>query len=339
MDGGIPKYVLFNEEEKKLADKHFAACKRGFIRIGEKKWTISYRYTEQGAAVYNSKPRPDDTWVVSYPRSDNLYLGLGTTLTLELVWLVINDMNFEEAKNRSLHYRFPFFELDILTGDYDDSVSNSSNKNLRLNPEFANKLPSPRFIKSHMPFELLPNLLDSDCKIVYVARNPKDMVVSLYYFLQVIKGVEYKGTFEEFCEYFMKDLTYYSPYWTHLKDAWAERHRSNLLFIFYEEILNDMSNTIKKVAKFFGKSYNEETISKLVDHLQIDNFRKNPMVNSASPNKNEEVRSEMFVRRGKVGGWKEIFTKELEEKFDAWIKENMKDTDLTFPIDLENEEK
>ncbi|KAL2730303.1 sulfotransferase 1C4-like isoform X2 [Vespula maculifrons] len=332
MEGGIPKYVLFNEEEKKLADKYFPAFKRGFIRIGEKKWTMSYRYIEQGVTVYNAKPHPDDTWVVSYPRSDNLYLELGTTLTLELVWLVVNDMNFEEAKKQSLHYRFPFFELDILIGDYEDSVSNPSDKNIRLNPEFIDKLPSPKFIKSHMPFELLPNLLDSNCKIVYVARNPKDVVVSWYYFLQVIKGLEYKGSFEEFCEYFMKDLTYYNPYWTHLKDAWAERHRPNLLFIFYEELLNDLSSTIKKVAKFFGKSYNEEMISKLIDHLQIDNFRNNPMVNTATPD--NKIESNIFVRRGKVGGWKDIFTKELEEKFDAWIKENMKDTDLTFPIDF-----
>ncbi|XP_046821685.1 sulfotransferase 1C4-like isoform X1 [Vespa crabro] len=327
MEEGIPKYALFNVEEKKLADKYFPSSKRGFIRIGENKWTVPYRYIEEGVAVYNSKPRHDDTWVVSYPRS-------GTTLTLELVWLVANDMNFEEAKKRTLHYRFPFFELDIVIGDSEDAVSNPSDKNPRLNPEFASKLSSPRFIKTHMPFELMPNLLDSNCKIVYVARNPKDMVVSWYYFLQVIKGLEYQGTFEEFCEYFMKDLTIYSPYWIHLKTAWAERHRSNLLFIFYEELLNDLPNTIKKVAKFFGKSYNEEEILKLTDHLQIDNFRKNPMVNIPSPRNNEEIQPSMFIRKGKVGGWKEMFTKELEEKFDAWIEENMKDTDLTFPIDF-----
>lgn len=73
-------------------------------------------------------------------------------------------------------------------------------------------------------------------------------------------------------------------------------------------------------------------ISKLIDHLQIDNFRNNPMVNTATPD--NKIESNIFVRRGKVGGWKDIFTKELEEKFDAWIKENMKDTDLTFPIDF-----
>lgn len=58
------------------------------------------------------------------------------------------------------------------------------------------------------------------------------------------------------------------------------------------------------------------------------------MVNVPSPNRNETVQPNMFIRKGKIGGWKEIFTKELEEKFDAWIEENMKDTDLKFPIDF-----
>ncbi|XP_015191806.1 PREDICTED: sulfotransferase 1C4-like [Polistes dominula] len=331
MESEIPKYVFFNDEEKKLAEKHFAASKRGFIKVGEKKWTMPYRYLEEGSAVYNSKPRPDDTWVVSFPRS-------GTTVTLELVWLVANNMNFEEAKTRSLHHRFPFFELDILTGDYDDFLTSQTGEKIeRLNPEFSNKLPSPRFIKTHMPFELLPNLLDSECKIVYVARNPKDVVVSWYHFLQIIKGLEYQGSFEEFCEYFMKDLTNYCPYWTHLKDAWAERHRSNLLFIFYEEIITDLPSVIKKVAKFFEKSYSEEEVLKLVNHLHIDNFRKNPMVNRPSLNPKETVKPIGFIRKGKVKGWKEFFTDELEAKYDVWIKENMKDTDLTFPINCVEE--
>ena len=40
-----------------------------------------------------------------------------------------------------------------------------------------------------------------------------------------------------------------------------------------------------------------------------------------------------FIRKGKVGGWKEDFKDypELEEKFDKWVEDNMKDTDIVFP--------
>lgn len=89
MEGGIPKYVLFNEEEKKLADKHFPPSKRGFIRIGKKKWTMPYRYIKEGVAVYNSKPRPDDTWVVSYPRSGEFNIFVIFILYLFLLLLFL----------------------------------------------------------------------------------------------------------------------------------------------------------------------------------------------------------------------------------------------------------
>lgn len=44
-----------------------------------------------------------------------------------------------------------------------------------IESNYIDALPSPRFIKSHLPLSCLPpNLLD-ECKVVYVARNPKGM--------------------------------------------------------------------------------------------------------------------------------------------------------------------
>lgn len=41
----------------------------------------------------------------------------------------------------------------------------------------------------------------------------------------------------------------------------------------------NMTLTIDKVGKFFNKSYNDKQVATLVDHLSIENFRKNPSVN------------------------------------------------------------
>lgn len=43
-----------------------------------------------------------------------------------------------------------------------------------------------------------------------------------------------------------------------------------------------------------------------------------------------------FVRKGQNGGWKSYFTQELEEEADKWIKKNLSDTDLEFPITNNN---
>lgn len=49
-------------------------------------------------------------------------------------------------------------------------------------------MPSPRFIKSHLPYHLLPTQMDTvKPKIIYTSRNPKDLCVSFYCYCQVCK--------------------------------------------------------------------------------------------------------------------------------------------------------
>ncbi|KAG2646667.1 hypothetical protein PVAP13_2KG228100 [Panicum virgatum] len=45
-------------------------------------------------------------------------------------------------------------------------------------------LPSPRLMATHMHHAILPASISNnpDCKIVYICRNPKDMLVSLWHF-------------------------------------------------------------------------------------------------------------------------------------------------------------
>ena len=56
--------------------------------------------------------------------------------------------------------------------------------------------PSPRFVSSHLPFSMNnPRLLDV-CKVVYVARNPKDACVSYFNHCRLIKLVDFTGDLE-----------------------------------------------------------------------------------------------------------------------------------------------
>ncbi|XP_063618710.1 sulfotransferase 1A1-like [Cydia splendana] len=124
--------------------------------------------------------------------------------------------------------------------------------------ELIANAPSPRFIKSHIPLSLLPaNLLDA--KVVYVARDPRDVAVSFYHLSRVI--FNYVGDFKTYWNLFVKDLVLYSPFFPHLKEAWALRHHKNMLFIFYEDMTKDLSSVIKRVASFFGKELTKEYIA------------------------------------------------------------------------------
>lgn len=64
-----------------------------------------------------------------------------------------------------------------------------------------------RFIKTHLPMKLMPHsVLTSGAKVVYVARNPKDVAVSYYHFSKH-RGFDFKGDFETFVQYFMDDVS------------------------------------------------------------------------------------------------------------------------------------
>lgn len=97
-------------------------------------------------------------------------------------------------------------------------------------------------------------------------------------------------------------------------------------------IFQDFPKTIKKIAKFLGKTYTDEEVNQLVDHLNIKNFRDNPMVNYTELKDCGIIQSGNFVRKGGSGGWKDVFTPELNTRANKWIEENLKDTDLSFPF-------
>jgi sulfotransferase len=74
--------------------------------------------------------------------------------------------------------------------------------------EFLPKITSRRFIKTHLPLCLLPpSVFQVNAKIVYVARNPLDVVVSYYHLNKLWKTQGYQRDFEQFYNYFERNLS------------------------------------------------------------------------------------------------------------------------------------
>lgn len=72
--------------------------------------------------------------------------------------------------------------------------------------EYTKNLPEPRVIKTHLPWKFLPEQIKTGKKkpkIIYVARNPKDVCVSYYKHCTLVPSNDY--TFEEFANAFLAD--------------------------------------------------------------------------------------------------------------------------------------
>jgi hypothetical protein len=74
--------------------------------------------------------------------------------------------------------------------------------------EFFPQMTQQRFIKTHLPFKLLPpSIKENNAKVVYVARNPKDVVVSYFHLNKLYRTQGFVNDFETFFEYFTNDLS------------------------------------------------------------------------------------------------------------------------------------
>ncbi|RLN34639.1 cytosolic sulfotransferase 5-like [Panicum miliaceum] len=115
-------------------------------------------------------------------------------------------------------------------------------------------LPSPRLMATHMHHAILHASLSNnpDCKIVYICRNPKDMLVSLWHFARIVQpDLAFSDVFEHACE----GVSLSGPIWDHVLGYWNASKESpeTVLFLRYEEILLDPAGNVRKLARFVGQ--------------------------------------------------------------------------------------
>ncbi len=151
-----------------------------------------------------------------------------------MLWQILNNVDTEKGRSVPLFARAPFLECQTLahSGPMDaagvEAFINSfpEEKKARISLvmetmtnsfEYAEKLPSPRVIKTHLPLEMLPPGLIDTCKVVCVSRNPKDACVSFFHHHQSFLGYNFVGNFEEFAKMWLDGQVEFGNYWDILR--------------------------------------------------------------------------------------------------------------------------
>ena len=230
----------------------------------------------------------DDTFVVSYPKSGNTWVR----------FMLINLMPaMGNASFCDINDRIP----DIYNTDHRKLV----------------KYPRPRIIKSHEYLNLRYP------RVIYIVRDPRAVVVSSWHYQAKLKVVGELCPLNQYVKDFVARSPYISGFCTwqeHVGGWWGARQFSpDFLFLRYEDMLDDPTGHVRRIARFMGVDADDDTIARVIRNSSFDNMQK--LEKQAGRDWQEMAKSHMdrlFVRRGESESWRE----ELDPDSIRLIEEN-----------------
>ncbi|XP_053919894.1 amine sulfotransferase-like [Cuculus canorus] len=254
-----------------------------------------------------------DIFLATYPKS-------GTVWTQNILSLIFFEGHRNGTENVENLDRIPWLEYNIKKKDY-------------------TTLPSPRILATHLPYYLVPRgLRNKRARIIYITRNPKDVMISYYHFSKYIKTLEEIPDLNIFMERFLSGKVLASSWLDHVSGWFSHAEDFNILFLTYEEMKKDLRSAVLKICNFLGKKLNEEELDSVVRQATFENMRKDPRANYESlPDDIVEREKGSFLRKGTVGDWKNTMTVAQNERFDKVLGEKIKTLPIKFIWDINNE--
>ncbi|XP_060678904.1 sulfotransferase 1C4-like [Hemiscyllium ocellatum] len=267
--------------------------------------------------VETFQAKAGDLLIATYPKA-------GTTWTQEIVDLINCEADVEVCRRAPVYDRIPF--LEFFPGPI----------NLPSGIELLEKMESPRTVKTHLPFQLVPkSFWEQDCKVIVVARNAKDNAVSYFHFHRMCQNMPHPGTWQEFLQNFMDGQISWGSWYDHAKGWWEAKEKHRILFLFYEDMKENPRREIQKVARFMGKVLEDDVLEKIVHLSSFKVMRDNPMANyTMLPSNVMDQSISRFMRKGEVGDWKTHFTVAENERFDEHYERQMAPCSVRFRQEL-----
>ncbi|XP_035590315.1 sulfotransferase 2B1-like isoform X2 [Oncorhynchus keta] len=254
--------------------------------------------------------RHDDILIVTYPKS-------GTTWMQEIVPLVQSGGDLTPVLTVPNWDRVPWLE---------------ETRACVLNLE---QRASPRLFSTHYHYNMMPaSFFTVKPKVIYVMRNPKDVFTSSYHYYGMASFLVQPGTQDQFLQKFLNGKVMFGSWFDHVIGWLNAKDQDRTMYISYEEMIFDLSDSVSKISQFMGKSLDSEVIEKIADHCVFKNMKQNKMSNySLVPNEFMDRNKSEFLRKGIAGDWKNQLTVSQAEYFDAVYKNQMKDIKYKFVWD------
>ncbi len=231
--------------------------------------------------------RPDDTFIVSYPRS-------GNTWTRFLIANLLHP-----------HDPVTFANIERLIPDAEAQSS-----------RYMRGAASPRIIKTHSYFD--PRYP----RVIYIVRDPRDVALSYYDFSRKYRHFEDSYPLERYIGDFVNGRLISAGWgtWGENVASWvfARGARPGFLLLRYEDLKARPEQELTRLAGYFGIDATPELLQTTIDRSSANRMRELEKTQGkdwvSTKNKRDDI---PFIRTAVAGGWKSKLRPESVAEIEA----------------------
>lgn len=197
-----------------------------------------------------------------------------------------------------------------------------------------------RILKTHTPLDGLR--WHADARYLYVARDPRDVFVSMMNHqantdvtveralaaemgqAQTVTDMLAETEEERLKDWLSKGFFEWErdgyPYWSvlgHGETFWQHRDRSNILLLHYTQMKDDLGGQMRRIAEFLGIEVDEEIFPKLVEAASFASMKKKADALAPSADAKLWKNNAQFFSKGTSGQWQGRWSEANIARFEA----------------------
>ncbi len=195
------------------------------------------------------------------------------------------------------------------------------------------RLQSPtglRVIKTHLETEFVP--YSEKATYLTVLRDPKDVLVSSYYFLGGMMGVLNHLSIDDWFEIFIRPESLAASWARHTASFWGWRDRPNVLVLNFRVIRDEPRASIERVAAMMGVTLPDDKLEQVIERSSFDYMKEHE--SQFSPPKlpyMKESDRPLMLRRGTTGESDELLSQVQQAAVDRLCQAELERLGSDFP--------
>jgi hypothetical protein len=217
------------------------------------------------------RPRPGDVYIATYPKSGTTWMQM----------ILVQLASGGRAEFDHILQRSPYLE-ELIRLERVDHLE---------------RLPSPRLIKTHLPYEELRP--PGDARIILVTRDARDTLVSCYHHAEL--AARFRSPFDRFMDAMLRGRGPFQDWFAYMRSWLPRRRDANVLWVRYEDLRADLEGQVRRIAAFTGIPLEEERLGDILHKCGFAYMRQHDAKFDFRTGLYEESPGG-FIRQGGTGG-------------------------------------